>query len=89
MPSTEAPAPLLLLPEGMPYKGQNAVESGPNYGLDVRDESFPGIEVLNEKLLLKILWRLGKETRPKRRWKYAFVQHQFSFDTISVCSVQE
>ena len=38
--------------------------------------SLPGIEVLLEKLLLKILGKLGKDNPSKRRCKVAFVQRK-------------
>ena len=55
--------------------------------------SLPGIEVLVEKLLPKILGRSGKENPSKRRCKVAFCTAQVrcdvvSFGTISVRYVQ-
>ena len=38
--------------------------------------SLPGVEVLIEKLLPKILGRLGKENPSKRRCKVCFVRHK-------------
>ena len=40
--------------------------------------SLPGNEVLIEKLLPKILGRLGKENPSKRRCIVAFVQRKFA-----------
>ena len=48
--------------------------------------SLPGIEVPIEKLLPKILGRLGKEKPSKRRRKYAFVDRKFG--VTSSVSVQ-
>ena len=45
--------------------------------------SLPGIEVLIEKLLPRVLGRLGKENSSKRLCKVAIVQHMCSV-TLSV-----
>ena len=55
--------------------------------------SLAGVEVLIEKLLPKILGRLGKENPSKSRCKVALCTAQVrcdvvSFGTISVCFVQ-
>ena len=47
--------------------------------------SLPGVEVLIEKLLPKILGRLGKENPSKRQCKVAFVQRKCAVtSTVSV-----
>ena len=56
--------------------------------------SLPGVEILIEKLLPKILGRLGKENPYERRYKVAFVKRKCTvtslvFATISVRFVQQ
>ena len=47
--------------------------------------SLPGVKVLIEKLLPKILGRFGKENPSKRRCKVAFVQRKCAVkSTVSV-----
>ena len=47
--------------------------------------SLPGLEVLIEKLLPKILGRLGKENPSKKQCKVAFVQRKIAVtSTVSV-----
>ena len=59
---------------------------GNSHRILLSEMSLPGIEVLIEKLLPKILGRLGKENPSKRLCKVAFVQccDVVSFGTISV-----
>ena len=49
-------------------------EKGNSHQILLSEMSLPGVEVLNEKLLPKLLGRLGKENPSKRRCKVAFVQ---------------
>ena len=49
---------------------------GNSHQILLSEMSLPGIEVLTEKLLPKILVRLGKENPSKRRCKVAFVQRK-------------
>ena len=49
---------------------------GNSHQILIFDMSLPGIEVLIEKLLPKILVRLEKENPSKRRCKVAFVQRK-------------
>ena len=51
---------------------------GDSYQILLSEMSLPGIEVLIEKWLPKILGRLGKENSSKRRCKVAFVQRKCS-----------
>ena len=49
---------------------------GNSYHIYFFEMSLPGVEVHIEKLLPKILGRLGKENSSKRRCKVAFVQRK-------------
>ena len=49
---------------------------GNSHQILLSEMSMPGVEVLIEKLLPKILGRLGKENPSKRRCKVAFVQRK-------------
>ena len=57
---------------------------GNSHQILLSEMSLPGIEVLIEKLLPKILGRLGKENLSKRRCKVAFVSfcRQFLYDFL-------
>ena len=62
---------------GVSVKG----ELSPNL---LSEMSLPGIEVLIEKLLPKIIWRLGKENPSKRRCKVGFVQGKCAVTSVLV-----
>ena len=49
---------------------------GNSHQILLSEMSLPGVEVLIEKLLPKILGKLEKENPSKRRYKVAFVQHK-------------
>ena len=49
---------------------------GNSHQILLSEMSLPGVEVLIEKLLPKILGRLGKENPSKRQCKVAFVQRK-------------
>ena len=49
---------------------------GNSHQVLLSEMSLPGVEVLIDKLLPKILGRLGKENPSKRRCKVAFVQRK-------------
>ena len=49
---------------------------GNSHQILLSEMSLPGVEVLIEKLLPKILGRLGKENLSKGRFKVAFVQRK-------------
>ena len=51
---------------------------GNSHQILLSEMSLPGIKVLIEKLLPKILSRLEKENRSKRRCKVAFVQRKYA-----------
>ena len=68
---------------------------GNSHQILLSEMSLPGVEVLIEKLLPKILGRLGKENSSKRQCKVAFVVctaqvccDVIGFGTISVRFVQ-
>ena len=58
------------------FIANNYGEKGNSRQILLSEMSLPGIEVPIEKLLPKILWRLGKENPSKRRCKVAFVQRK-------------
>ena len=62
-------------PLGKPNFPQKNLK-GNSHQILLSEMSLPGIEVLIEKLLPKILGRLGKENPSKRRCKVAFVQRK-------------
>ena len=59
---------------------------GNSHQILLSEMSLPGVEVQIEKLLPKILGRLGKENPSKRRCKVAFVQRKCA--VMSSVSVQ-
>ena len=63
---------------------------GNSHQILLSEMSLPGIEVPIEKLLPKILGRLGKENPSKRRCKVAFVQRtaQVRCDVVESVSVR-
>ena len=54
----------------------NLTLKGNSHQILLSEMSLPGVEALIEKLLPKILGRLGKENPSKRRCKVAFVQRK-------------
>ena len=59
-------------------KMQSNKSKGNSHQIILSEMSLPGIEVHVEKLLPKILGRLGKENPSKRQCKVVFVQHKCS-----------
>ena len=58
---------------------------GNSYQILLSEMSLPRVEVLIEKLLPKVLGRLGKENPSKRQCKVAFVQRKCAVtSTVSV-----
>ena len=57
-------------------KSYNSLLKGNSHQILLSEMSLPGIEVLIEKLLPKVLGRLVKENCSKRRCKVAFVQRK-------------
>ena len=61
---------------------------GNSHQILLSEMSLPEVEVLIEKLLRKILGRLGKENPSKRQCKVAFVQRKCAVtSTVSVQSL--
>ena len=69
------PCVLLYTPEKQHFASQlGKILLGNSHQILLSEMSLPGIEVLIEKLLPKILGRLGNENPSQRRCKVAFVQ---------------
>ena len=68
------------------YLVQRGLLKGNSHQILLSEMSLPGIGVLIEKMLPKILGRLGKQKPSKRRQKVAFVQRKCY--TISIHYVQ-
>ena len=85
IPSKTQPPPMITDLKGHTRYRVEAVLKGISHQILLSEMSLPRVEVLIEKLLPKILGRLGKENPSKRQCKVAFVQRKCAVtSTVSV-----